>query len=148
VGEMIAIVAIVFSNLVFLAMIIAWWRTRQRKLELQADVQSKLIERFGSTPELVQFLQSEAGRDFVNGVQVGAAGNTRNQARERILTGVRRAVLLTFLGLGFLFLQFIFDQEGFSVPAVILLALGLGHLVATFISLSMSRKLLAEEPLQ
>jgi hypothetical protein len=145
---MIAITAIVFSNLVFIALVLAWWRTRQRKLELQAEVQSKLIEKFGSTPELVQFLQSEAGRDFVNGVQVGAAGNTKNQARERILTGVRRAVLLSFLGLGFLFLHFIFDEDAFSIPAVVLLALGIGHLVATFISLGMSRKMFAEEPLR
>ena len=145
---MIAISAIVFSNLVFLAIVVAWWRTRQRKLELQAEVQSKLIERFGSTPELVNFLQSDAGRDFVNGVQVGSAGNTKDRARERILAGVRRSVLLTSLGVGFLFLWFIFDQEAFSVPAVVLLALGLGHLVATFISLSMSRKLFAEEPLR
>ena len=145
---MIAIVGIVFGNLVFLAIVIAWWRTRQRKLELQAEVQSKLIERFGSTPELVNFLQSDAGRDFVNGVQVGSAGNTRDRARDRILAGVRRSVLLSFLGLGFLFLWFVFEEDGFSVPAVILLSLGLGHLVATFISLSISRKLFAEEPLR
>ena len=146
-GELIAIVAIIFGNLVFLSIVLAWWRTRQRKLELQAEVQSKLIERFGSTPELVQFLQSEAGRDFVNGVQVGSVGNTKDRTRDSILTGVRRSVLLSFLGLGFVFLWVIFDQEAFSVPAVVLLALGIGHLVATFISLSMSRKLFAEERL-
>ena len=140
-GELIAIFAIVFGNLMLIAFIVAWWRTRQRKLELQAEVQTKLIERFGSTPELVDFLQSPAGREFVNGVQTGVV----NTSKERILAGVRRSVLLSFLGIGFLFLWFIFDETGFTVPAVVLLALGLGHLVATFISLSMSRKILAEE---
>ncbi|MGZ7032776.1 MAG: hypothetical protein ACXVIJ_12490, partial [Thermoanaerobaculia bacterium] len=36
-------------------------RTRQRRAELQAEVQTKLIDRFSSAPELVDFLRSPTG---------------------------------------------------------------------------------------
>jgi hypothetical protein len=135
----IAIFGIVFGQLSFVAIVFVWWRTRQRKMELQAEVQSKLIDRFGSTPELVEFLQSPAGREFVNGVQSGAV----IQSRERVLAGVRRSVVLTFLGIAFAGMWIAFDRVGFAVPTILFFALGVGNLAATFISLTLGRRLTA-----
>ena len=135
----VAIVGIIFGQLSFIALIFVWWRTRQRKMELQAEVQSKLIDRFGSTPELIEFLQSPAGREFVNGVQSGAVIHSR----EQVLAGVRRSVVLTFLGAAFAGMWIAFDRVGFSVPTILFFALGLGNLAATFISLTLGRRLTA-----
>ena len=104
-------------------------RSRQRRMEVQAEVQSKLIDRFGSAPELIEFLQSPAGRQFVSGVQ-GVPGAL---ARERIMSGFTRSIVLSMLGAAFLGLTFFYEDD-FAVPAAILFSLGIGYFIATFVS--------------
>ena len=136
-NQVIVVVAIIFGQLSFVVLLLVWWKTRTRKMELQAEVQTKLIDRLGSTPELVEFLQSSAGRDFVNGVQ----GRTAEQSREQVLAGVRRSIVLAALGVAFTGMWIAFGSVGFSVPSILFLALGLGNIAATFISLSLGRRL-------
>jgi hypothetical protein len=110
-----------------LSIVIVITKARQRRLEIQADLQSKLIEKFGSTAELIEFLQSPVGRQFVNGVQTG---NTI-MVRDRVLSGYRRAIVLSFFGGAFIVLWMITGFIGLAWPGVLILALGLGYLVAT-----------------
>jgi hypothetical protein len=109
-------------------------RSRQRRIEVQAEMQAKLIDRFGTAPELIAFLQSEPGRQFANGVQMAPT----LLMQDRVLAGFRRAVVLTVLGLGFLFLTYAADRD-FLIPAVIILALGIGYLLAGLLSLKMTK---------
>ena len=73
-------------------------RSRQRVARMQIELQTKMIERFGSAPEFVGFLQSDSGRQFMQGM--GAL--PKAGARNNILASVRRAIVLSFLGIGFL----------------------------------------------
>ncbi len=113
---------------------------RQRRLEAQVQMQTRLIDRFGSAPELVQFLHSPAGRDFVSGVQSASALVTR----DRIVSGFTRSIVLTTLGLAFLVLTFLYDDE-FAVPAAILFSLGVGYLLATLVSYKLAAKFQQEQ---
>jgi hypothetical protein len=108
-------------------------RGRQRRVEAQVEMQSKLIDRFGSAPELVTFLHSPAGRQFITGVQSAPEVLTR----ERIMSGFTRAVVLSTLGLAFLGLTLL-DNSDWAVPASIVLALGVGYFIATYISYRLS----------
>lgn len=114
-------------------------RSRQRRAELQIEMQSRLIDRFSSAPELVQFLHSPAGREFVSGVQGAATYVTR----ERVMSGFSRAIILTALGVAFLFLNFYVDDD-FAVPAAIMFCLGVGYLIATYVSFKLSAKLMGD----
>lgn len=137
--EVIPIIGILASMVA--AVLIVWFVThsRQRRVEIQAQVQSKLIDRFGSAPELVDFLQSPAGRAFVQGVQSAPVAQTRN----RILSGFTRAIVLTSLGLAFVFLTFVHDAD-FTIPAAILFFLGLGYLIATIVSFKLTKMHLSD----
>ena len=115
-------------------------RGRQRRVEAQVEMQTKLIDRFGSAPELVNFLHSPAGRQFVTGVQ----GAPDVLTRERIMSGFTRAVVLSTLGLAFLGLTFFYDKD-WAVPASIVFALGIGYFLATLISYKLSAKVRAGE---
>ncbi|MCU1349329.1 MAG: hypothetical protein JWO56_2359 [Acidobacteria bacterium] len=111
--------------------------SRQQRARYHADVQTKLIERFGTAPELVTFLQSEEGRQFLGAVEAAP----KYLAGDRILSGVRKAIVLSFLGAGFLLLCIpeSIRNEGFMVAGGVLLALGLGYFVSTLVSLKLSR---------
>ena len=135
--EFIPIIGMLSSSAMVVLIVYFVSRARQRKAEFQAQVQTRLIDRFGSAPELIEFLQSPAGREFVSGVQSAPV----NYARERILSGFSRAIVLSMLGLAFLTLTFFYEHD-FAVPAAILFSLGIGYLIATFVSYRLSARML------
>jgi len=65
--EFIPLFGMMFSFVAAITIVIVVARAKTRRLQIQAELQAKLIEKFGSTPELIAFLQSEAGRAFVSG---------------------------------------------------------------------------------
>ena len=135
----IPIIGTVASAITVVLVVFFVTRARQRKVEAQVEMQSKLIDRFGSAPELVTFLQSPAGRQFITGVQSAPEVLTR----ERIMSGFTRAVVLSSLGIAFLMLAAMYDND-WSVPAAIVLSLGVGYFIATFISYKLTAKPQAE----
>src|ERR1700693_2146761 len=118
----------------FITFIVVIWlivRTRQRRNELRAEVQMKLIEKFGSSTEFVHFLESQAGRDFLHQPMM--------DARRRIISAISGGTVLGCLGIGFLFLGL--GDEGFFVPAFILIALGAGFIVSATLSMKLMKRL-------
>ena len=132
---LIPIFGIVASMIVTVFIVYYVFRTRQRKAELAAEVQSKLIDRFNNAPELIDFLQSPNGKQFVSGVQSANA----HFARDRVISGVTRAIIVFALGLAFVVMAFGVDND-FWVPAAILFCLGAGMLIASWVSYRLSQR--------
>ena len=137
--DLIPIVGVLSSSVTVVLIVYFVTKSRQRRAEAQVQLQMRLIDLFGSAPELVEFLHSAAGQQFVTGVQSAPAAHTR----ERLMTGFSRGILLTALGAAFLFLVFYVDDD-FGVPAAILFSLGIGYLVATLVSYKLSAKLMGD----
>lgn len=129
----------VIVSLGFFAMIvwIVWLGTssKNRRAQAQAEVQTKLIERFGSAKEFIEFLQSPAGRQFVTGVEV----TSTLYARDKIISGFGKGIVLSLLGVGFLLIWIFDSNRGFLYPGFILLGLGAGFFLSTMMSLKLSR---------
>jgi len=134
--EMIPIVGILASFTAAVLIVYFITRSKQRRVELQTEMQARLIDRFGSGPELSEFLQSPAGKQFVGTVQAAPAVMTR----ERILGGFTRSIVLTALGASFMFLTFWDRDDDWVVPASILLFLGIGYFIATVVSYKLSKR--------
>lgn len=134
--ELIPIVGVISSSVMVVMVVYFVSQARTRRVEAQVQMQSKLIDRFGSAPELIDFLQSPAGRSFVTGVQTAPA----LLMRERLLNGFSRAIVLISLGLGFLGLTYYMGKV-FAVPAALLFSLGIGFLLATFVSYKLSGRM-------
>lgn len=130
---MIAVMAVV---------VVAIFRTKERRAELQTQVQTKLIERFQSAPELIDFLRSPTGQEFISGVRVQQAASVSR----KMLGGIRAAIFLAILGLGFLVLWPLTNEDGFIYPGVILLALGVGFFASSMVSLKISRAWGLDQP--
>jgi hypothetical protein len=109
---------------------------RYKTTKLQADIQNKLIDKFGSSQELVGYVQSEAGRQFLNSLIVEA-----KTPYGRILAAVQAGVLLTFFGSALLFLRSrVSDaQEGFLVFGTLFVTLGVGFACSAAISYFLSK---------
>jgi hypothetical protein len=131
---LIPLFGIVCGMVTTVAIIFTVARARNHRMELQTSVQTKLIDRFSSAPELIEFLQSSTGREFVNGVQSAPAMITR----ERIVTSVGRSIVLLFIGLGFFAMSWATETRGLVIPGVIFFFLGGGYLVASYASYRLS----------
>lgn len=126
-------------SIAFFGMVV-WivWLTvnaKNRRVQAQTEVQTKLIERFGTSKEFIEFLQSPAGQSFVSGVEV----TTALYARDRIIRGFGTGIVMSLLGLGFLAIWLFDHNGGFVYPGFILLGLGAGFFLSALVSLKMSR---------
>ena len=132
-GYWITIVAIVgsFSVMIAIASIVA--TTKQRLVQHRTEVQLKLIERFGTANEFVQFIQSDEGRHFL--------GDPPRAVRERAAGGVRSGIVMGFLGAGFAFIGLTQRDADWLIPAFMLMGLGLGFFVSAMVSMRLSRNL-------
>ena len=79
-----------------------------RAFKLQSEVHSRLIDKFSSNQELAAYMQTEAGRRFLEAAPIatGAEGGLRMpNAVARVLTPVQVGVVMVLLGIGLLLLR-------------------------------------------
>ena len=113
-------------------------RKASRMATMQADLQSKLLDKFGSTPELLEYLQSDAGKGFAELVPVEARPNPYN----KILGSVQAGIVLLMAGFAFMFMRNQIDEafEAFTFLGALGIALGVGFLVSAAIAFLLSKK--------
>ena len=124
----------------FFAMVafIVWAGTnaKNRRAAVQAEVQTRLIDKFSNAPEFVDFLNSDIGKQFLTGVDK----MPQLMARDRIVGGVSRGVIMMLLGVAFIAIWIADSNIGFMYPGFILVGLGVGFFISTLISLKMSQR--------
>ena len=94
-------------------------------------MQTKLLEKFGSGQELLAYVQSDAGKRFLESLAM-----EQRTPYGRILGAAQGAVILVLLGLALLFLRGRVSgaEEGFLVSGTIVLSLGIGFGLAAALS--------------
>jgi len=109
---------------------------RFKTAKLQAGIQTKLLEKFGSGQELLAYVQSDAGKQFLESLAM-----EQRTPYGRILGSAQAGVILLLLGLGLLFLRGAIRgaEEGFLIGGTITLSLGLGFGVAAALSYFLSK---------
>ncbi|MEO8215661.1 MAG: hypothetical protein ABI718_01115 [Acidobacteriota bacterium] len=111
-------------------------RKRQREVEAITQVQTKMLDKFGSAPEFVDFLRSGEGLKFLQGFAL----ERRNPA-EKLFGTIRSGIVLSFFGAAFLALAALTheDPEGFMITGVLIGSVGAGFLVTAYVANRMSR---------
>lgn len=117
--------------------VLAVVRGKSERARVRAEVQAKMIERFGTAPEFIEFLRSAEGKEFMGSIEKVQ----ERSALERVVGGFSRATVLAFLGIGFLAMNFFEDTRfaGFIIAGFILLGLGIGFVVSALVALKLSR---------
>lgn len=104
--------------------------------KLQAGLQTKLLEKFGSGQELLAYVQSDAGKRLLESMTMG-----QRTPYGRILGAAQVSVILVLLSFAFLFLRGRVPgaDEGFLVFGTIALSLGVGFGLSAALSYYLSK---------
>jgi hypothetical protein len=144
--------AIVISTLIWLIRTALEHRRWNRLSKIQAEVHSKLMDRFSSNDELLTYVQTPSGRRFLESGPSPLQEMTPAMAApvSRILWSVQLGAVLLAGGLGMLFLSGRTVPEAadfFYVAGCIGVALGAGFLVSAGAAYALSSRLgLLERP--
>ena len=114
--------------------------------QVQADVHTKLMERMTTNEELLAYIQSPAGRRFLEATPVrpDTEAASTNAPIGPIIWSMMAGIVLSTVGVGFRYSAgFIGDeaQQAFVVVGVIILALGIGFMFASLMAFVVSSRL-------
>jgi hypothetical protein len=153
--EMLGLLAGVAAFIAFLVItgVVVWvirmivTSRRWNKLsKVQYDVHSKLLERFTTNEDLLAYMQTPAGRRFLESAPIRLPDEPRTMTApfSRILWSVQAGIVLVLTGIGLLYVSSTFIDEPaqfFMVIGVVTLALGGGFIVSAVAAYGLSRKL-------
>jgi len=112
--------------------VLEWFRIRHK-----SQLQNKILEKFTTVQEFNDFIQSKEGNKFLKFVSYNGLA-----PRQKILSSLSRGIIISFIGVSLILIGQIFTDEMkyFLAFGIIIIALGLGFLVSTFISYTLSKK--------
>jgi hypothetical protein len=111
---------------------------------VQSEIHAKLLERFGSSQEMLAYMQTEAGRRFLESgtLAVDTLPARTPPVLARILASVQVGIVLLAVGTGLLWLWASAGADkALLVLGTLVTALGLGFLLSAAASWGMSRRL-------
>jgi hypothetical protein len=144
-------VAMVVGLFIWLIRAALDYRRWNRLAKVQTDVHTKLLDRFASNNEILAYIQSPAGSNFLQSSPIKLDPGPRAVAAPlaRILWSVQGGVVLIAAGIG---LQVISTRvvaevsQGIQSIGVLAIALGLGFVASAALSYFLSRRLGLIEP--
>jgi hypothetical protein len=128
-------------------------RRWSRIFKLQTDVHGKLIDRFGSSQELLNYMGTEAGKRFLEAAPIPVDFEPQQRmpnAVARVLTPLQIGIVLVLLGVGFLVLRH--AEADMRIPMLVLGTIfvmpGLGFILSAGITWVLAGRLglIAEAP--
>jgi hypothetical protein len=150
--EMLAVFGGIGLTVVALAWLIRTLIEQRRWKQLsrtQSDVHNKILDRFNTTEQLIEYIRTPAGSKFLESapiplhVERPASGKTSTLAA-RIMWSVQIGVVIAIVGLGMLLLSAVFDKDasqGLFALGAIALCVGVGFIASAAVSLKLSRRL-------
>jgi hypothetical protein len=122
------------------------YRRWVRQTRMQIDVHTKILDRMQSNEDLLAYVQTPAGRAFLEFAPAGPAPETRVSSAPfgRILWSVQAGVVLAALGIGLRFAQGSVPEEiipAFTVLGIIVMSIGLGAVISAIVAYVLSSRL-------
>jgi hypothetical protein len=145
--QIIAVVGIVTGALIWIIRTLLDYRRWLRVTRVQAEVHGKLLDRFSSNEDLLSYIQTPAGRKFLESAPIpldAEASRAVSAPINRILWSVQVGVIVAAGSLGLLYISGREIQEiGRPLFAMgsVGLALGVGFVVSALVSYLLSRRL-------
>ena len=113
---------------------------RYKIAKLQADVQSRLLDKIGSGQDLLAYAQTEAGRQLLESLQVERVSPPAPHGK--IITALQAGIVLFMFGSALLWLRTHISAsnvDGFTVFGALAIAVGIGFGLSAAASYLLSR---------
>ena len=120
-------------------------RRWSRIFKMQSDVHGRLIERFTTNQELASYMQTEAGRKFLEAAPLPIAFEQQRvpSAVARILTPLQTGIIMVLLGIGLLLLRH--TEPEMNTPMLffgtVVLMPGIGFIISAAVSWFLASRL-------
>src|SRR4029453_3316852 len=115
-----------------------------RLSKIQTDVHTKILDRFSSNEDLLAYIQTPAGRKFLESAPINVdAPRAMSAPLGRILWSAQAGAVLTVLGLGIALVSrsTLHEVAGpLGAPGAVIIPLGIGFLVSAFLAYTLTRR--------
>lgn len=137
-GPVIAILIFLFTGAWLIRLVLDNLRWK-RVVRLQTDVHNKLLDKFGSSQELLAYMQTDAGKRFLEGspisVALGSAEPQWGSPIVRVLRPLQSGIVLAAAGVGFM----INGYDALQTFGKIILMIGFGFIISAAASWVIAR---------
>ena len=132
------IMPMMFAMIAFIVWVVVNSRRRRETIQAQTEMQTKLLDKFGTAQEMAEYLNSEAGKKFLQSATIEPT-----RPHGRILGGMTAGIVILMFGLAVLSLRPAMpDPDGViavTVFGTVFTALGLGFLLSTIAAYLLSK---------
>jgi hypothetical protein len=136
-GPMVVMLATI-AGIVLIVRIASSSARARRESEALFALHGRLIEKFGTSKELLEYLSSDAGKRFLTPPPA-----LKGVPYRRILAALQAGTVLTFVGVAFLLTCGAFEQDAMramSFTGAFLLAFGLGFIASGIVAYRLSSR--------
>jgi len=126
--------AIFFGCFLVISAIWLGVRALTRRVELMTEIQNKVLDKFGTSTEFVDFVKTPEGRQWMSN-----STESKTRQADRILSSLRWGLITASFGGAFLLLA-IFEESDLIYPALLIGSIGVGFLLHSFLAAKLARK--------
>jgi hypothetical protein len=138
------VVLLIASGLIWLIKTLIDQRRWSRLSKVQTEVHTKILDRFSSNEDLLAYIQTPAGRKFLESTPISLdAPRAISAPLGRILWSAQAGAVLTVLGLGITLVSRTTIEEvapPLAAIGAVIIALGIGFLVSAFLAYTLTRR--------
>jgi hypothetical protein len=136
----------ILGALLWLTHVLLENRRWSRIFKLQTDVHGKLLERFGTSQEVLTYMGTDAGKRFLEATPIAVGFEHQPPVPSpvaRVLTPLQIGIVMTLLGVGLLFLRHSVSDGGTALLVIgtVVLMPGLGFIISAGITWLLARHL-------
>lgn len=144
---------LIFGVFLLVALALAWLvrtiieqKRWNRLARTQSEVHNKILDRFGTSEELLDYVRSPAGSRFLESapIPLHADGAAQNRPVSRVLWSIQIGVVVAATSLGMILVSGrldVADARALFALGVIGLSVGVGFVASAFVSLVLARRL-------
>lgn len=117
----------------------------------QIDVHNRILDRFGSSEELLEYVRTSAGTRFLEAAPISVRADRGASPQARIVRSVQVGVVVACAAFGMLLISANLEDEGAQVLfalGVIALSVGVGFVASAAVSNVLSRRFGLWEPIR